>query len=360
MISRLLASFYLFLICSISANAQDIGEIIFGQKPKSDYIGQYKDNHKQKNGMGIQRLKKGSVYIGDFSDGKMSGKGMLFAGQNDLPNIPGTMVYVGHLINGKKERNGVCYAPNGDILYKGRFSDDKPVDVYPQSDPDELSFFTMMEWGDDLYWGEVRQGVPHGAALVMNDDGTLWYGTHEAGEKKGICISIFGEDSWEVGVWENNEYKAFNSSEIVAERRQQYVEARSALRSELRKEFWNAALGLTQSVLNIASEASRNKRGAVDVAAGTATEVDTGARASGGNNASKGDKTTASASSGSESSCGTAWLIESRAYSNYETLLIYHGEDMTADEIKDVREKMKKIRTKWEKRGCPFTQSTLE
>ena len=354
MISRLLVSTSFFFACVFSASAQDLGDIIFGQNSKSDYVGQYKDNHRQKNGMGMQRLKKGSIYIGDFSDGKMSGKGMLFAGQNELPNIPGTMVYVGHLINGKKERSGVCYAPNGDILYKGRFSDDKPIDVYPQSNPDELSFFTMMEWGEDLYWGEVRQGVPHGAALVMKGDGTMWYGTYEAGERNGICISIFGEDSWEVGIWENKEYKAFNSSEIVAERRQQFVEARSALRSELRKDFWDAALGFAQGVMSIAKEVNKNKNGAADVA----VDADSEASASGGS--SKGNKKNAPTASDSQGTCGTAWISDSRTYSNYETQLIYHGEDMTADEIQDVKKKMRGIRMKWEKRGCHFTQSSLE
>ena len=334
--------------------SQGLSDIIFGKQAKSDYIGQYKDNHKKKNGMGIQRLRKGSLYIGDFSDGKMSGKGMLFAGNDELANIPGTVVYVGHLINGKKERSGTCYAANGDILYKGRFMDDKPIDAYPQQSPDELSYFTMLEWGDDIYWGEVTKGTPHGAALVMNEDGSMWYGNFDHGERNGISINIYGEDSWEVGNWNGGKYTAFNSSELVASRRQEFVNARKELRSELRSEFWDVALGLTQSTLNLTTAILKDKNGVSETAGDAAAEDSGTGKSKSGNSKNK------SASGKNQSSCGTAWMSESRVYSDYESQLINHGAEMSASERQGISDKMKNIRLKWEKRGCVLAKSPYE
>ena len=338
----------------LSSHSQELSDIIFGKQAKTDYIGQYKDNHKKKNGMGIQRLRKGSIYIGDFSDGKMSGKGMLFAGADELPNIPGTMVYVGHLVNGKKERSGICYAANGDILYKGRFMDDKPIDTYPQQSPDELSYFTMMEWGEDIYWGEVTQSTPHGAALVMNEDGSMWYGSFDHGNRNGICITIYGEDSWEVGNWNGGKYTAFNSSELVASRRQEFVNARKELRSELRSEFWDVALGLTQSTLNLTTAILKDKHGVSETAGDAAAEN------SGTDKAKTGNSKNKAATGKSQSSCGTAWMSESRVYSDYESQLINHGAEMSASERQGISDKMKSIRLKWEKRGCVLAKSPYE
>lgn len=332
--------------------SQDLSSIIFGKHSKSDYIGQYKDNHKQKNGMGIQRLRKGAIYIGDFSDGKMSGKGMLFAGKDELDNIPGAIVYIGHLINGKKERNGVCYSANGDILYKGRFVDDKPIDAYPQAYPDELTYFTMMEWGEDVYWGEVSQGIPHGSALVMNKDGSMWYGNYDHGEKKGICIIIYGEDSWEVGKWEGGTFTSFNNSDIVANRRKEFVAARKELNARLRSEFWNVALdalSLTATIVNSNNDSSYEG----------SNDTENGSGVGSGTNQSGKIRTNVS-SSKVQSSCGSAWMSDSRVYSNYESQLITHGAEMSASERQSISNKMRSIREKWEKRGCPITKSTLE
>ena len=352
MTNKILSIWFLFFCLISPVKAQDITTLVFGKNAKSNYIGQYKDNHKQKNGMGILRFRKNALYVGDFSDNKMSGKGIIFAGKEELANIPGTSVFVGNLINGKKERNGICYAANGDIIYKGNFINDKPVSTYPQLSPDQLSYFTMLEWGEELYWGEVTQGTPNGSALVMQEDGSFWYGNYVAGEKNGICITIWGEDSWEVGKWENNQYTRFNSSDQVASRRQLFVAAKKALHSELRNQFWDVAMGVTESAMNIAVAVSNAKNRGVDSSAASGDGVSL-------SNPSylRRDKGIVSSS---KSSCGTAWMTESRVYSDYESQLITRIKDMSASDVSSIKEKMRNIRLKWEKRGCIITKSPHE
>ena len=56
--------------------------------------------------------------------------------------------------------------------------------------------------------------------------------------------------------------------------------------------------------------------------------------------------------------CGTAWMSDSRVYSDYETQLIKGGQSLS--DRSSIRSKMKSIRKKWEGRGCPFTKSPHE
>lgn len=51
-------------------------------------------------------------------------------------------------------------------------------------------------------------------------------------------------------------------------------------------------------------------------------------------------------------------MSDSRVYSNYEDQLIKGG--LSDSDYKDIQSKMKRIRLKWENRGCHFTKSPYE
>ena len=66
---------------------------------------------KRKNGYGIERYKDGSIYVGDFSKGKVSGRGMLLTFEKGVSNVKGAVIYIGNWVNGKKQwyRTMECY-----------------------------------------------------------------------------------------------------------------------------------------------------------------------------------------------------------------------------------------------------------
>ena len=340
------------LFCSVISFGQDLGTVIFGTKSKADYIGQYTDNHKIKNGLGIQRYRNGSVYIGDLSQNRLSGKGMLIS-EKGIANAKDAVVYVGSWKSGEKQGKGTCYASNGDIIYQGKFEDDHPVDVYPTLEPEMNNYFTMKDFDGELYWGEVTKGIPNGFGIIVQEDGFLEFGMFDNGQRIGIHMTIYGEDNWEVGKWEENNYTAFNNTEKVVSRRNDFVEARKTFNRQIRNDLWGVAQGLAEvglQTIQIATNSHSTNTAMTD-------ETNDATSVSSQNSSSRKSASTVSSKS---NDCGTAWMSDSRSYSNFETTLIRDGGSLSASDIKDIKNKMKRIRQKWETRGCPFTKSPYE
>lgn len=355
---RIVLFFALFLFCAGISFSQDLGKVIFGAKSKVDYIGQYTDNHKKKNGLGIQRYRNGNVYIGDFSQNILSGKGMLISTKG-IANAQDAVVYVGSWKFGEKHGKGICYAANGDIIYQGKFEHDVPVDTYPTINPDVDNYFTMKEVDNGLYWGEVTCGVPNGFGIMVQEDGSMAFGMFDNGVRTGVHMTIYGEEDWEVGTWENSNYTAFNNTQTVAERRKEHVAARKALNREFWGEFIGIAKGLAETGMDLATQG----KGITSSLTTSGTDNDMAASTSNATSSSAQSSSSRKSNSSSTSKnddCGTAWMSDKRSYSNYESTLIRDAGSLSESDRKSIQNKMKNIRLKWEKRGCPFTKSSYE
>ena len=164
-------------------------------------------------------------------------------------------------------------------------------------------------------------------------------------------MTVYGSDYWEIGEWENGHYSAFNNSEIDASRKNEYKAMQSAIRSELASGMWEVAQGLANTSIQLAEQVYASKGGSVGVADGSTD--------AGGSSSGKSKKSSSSAKK-SDSDYGTAWLTESRAYDDYDSQLVYHGESMSESRIKSIQKKMRDIRKKWEARGCLIPKSSRE
>ena len=149
---RILSFIVAITATAFLASAQtDLASIIFSQAGKKvNYIGQYDDNRRDKNGTGISRDKQGNVYVGDFMRGKFSGYGMLIMANNaSIKDLPGTTIYVGEWIDGKREGKGTCYSHDGDVIYSGLFSENYPVSPYPTPRPAQTRYFSDTNTQDE-------------------------------------------------------------------------------------------------------------------------------------------------------------------------------------------------------------------
>lgn len=115
-----------------------IGKMIYDSK--DEYLGNWKNGKKE--GHGIYTWKNGGKYIGDFKSGKMDGIGVcydnneriIYEGEwkNNLAHGNGTYMwednktYIGEFRHGKKHGYGTFYV-NGEISYQGSWKFDKPV-----------------------------------------------------------------------------------------------------------------------------------------------------------------------------------------------------------------------------------------
>lgn len=351
MLHRIIFSLIAFVITiPIETQAQipDLGELLLKDCP-NNYLGQYADNHKTKNGYGITKVSGGGIYIGDFRSDKYNGKGMMLAGEKSkISNVPDTYAYIGGWLKGKKQGFGKCYATNGDLIYSGRFENDKPIEQYPSQNPDETKYFSMMETDNGYFIGEVSNAQPDGYGIYLQEDGTIWIGSTKEGERHGVGIFIYEPDAWSVVKYSNGAYAEINSSSIYNARRDQYHEVTRRMRAELWSDFLDIVTGLT----NVGSmyAATRNSAGYPNV--GTFTPSDSNVSST----SNKTQKHNSSSKKGND--CGTAWMSDSRVYSDYESQLVRGGQSEA--DIKSIKNKMRQIRTKWQSRGCNITKSPYE
>ena len=345
-------------LCISVLDAKSIGEVLFGSdKPKNNYIGQYADNNRDKTGTGMQLSKNGSLYIGDFINGKYSGYGMLISADGtSSKETPGAMFYVGEWINNKKEGRGACYAPNGDLIYRGNFADNKPVDPYPTPNADETSYFSDIELPYDEYFiGELKNGIPNGFGLFVLTDGMKSIGRVKSGTRYGMSLLIDPTNEWMLVKWGSNGkgYSVLSTTKDFNARREEYAIVKARINAELRESFMELLDDGMKLANNYVEMRQQLQSGSDNL---YSNDTASGSMSS----ASRNSKSGSSSSKGND--CGSAWMSDKRTYSDYESQLVPNGARTATDESdrKRIRSKMRQIREKWEKRGCPFTKSPYE
>jgi hypothetical protein len=256
---------------AFSLDAQDLASIIFGDI-KGNYIGQYNYNGKRKNGFGVERYKNGAIYMGDFSDDNITGRGMMISLDKEISisGISGTAVYIGSWLKGKKNGRGICYDKTGKVIFEGRFADDKPSE---KAATPSGKLFCISEIGDDVYFGEVANNTQDGLGFTVQSDGCMVYGLIKDGVRQSIGMIIHDTDDWEVGRWTDGNFVPLTNSNISSQNIATHKADTKEYRKETRKELKAAASCFGQAALSIASMATGNVNGASgDVASGGSTE----------------------------------------------------------------------------------------
>lgn len=268
---KVLLTCLLFFFVSQAICAQDISEILFGEGNKHDYIGQYNYDGKRKNGFGVQRQKNGSLYVGDFSEDNISGRGMLISNIKGISNVPGAVVYVGGWYKGKKSGKGTCYDADGNIVYKGRFEKDKPVGESIETLSQHN--FGMFNWDGDLYLGEMADGSPDGLGLTVKDDGSVIYCNTRAGIRQGIGMIVYSPEIWDVGKWTDGVFKTIENSQVANSNLAEFRAANKAANREIRRQLWGAVSNFAQAGLAVAEITNgANKEEPIGTTATSATD----------------------------------------------------------------------------------------
>lgn len=239
----------LLLVC-LPMPAQTLSDVLFGKGNKRSYMGQYNYNGKRKNGFGIERYRNGSVYVGDFSEDVVAGRGMIIMNGKDIPGVPRAIVYIGSWRDGKKSGKGTCYDIHGNLIYEGRFANDKPTESFGTVSVESPKRFSIQELDKTLYLGEMTGDTPDGFGLMLQDDGSIIYGTMRNGVRQGIGMTFYTPELWEVGQWTDGEYRPFNNSQIAETSLQEFKSSMKEWRKEMRGELLGAAENFTQAALN--------------------------------------------------------------------------------------------------------------
>lgn len=358
----------ILIVSAIPMQAQDLSEVLFRSAgKKTEYIGQYHDNGKDRNGTGMRRYKNGNVYVGDVIHGKPSGLGMMVVGKKgDIKNAPGAVVYVGDWLNNKKEGHGACYSADGELIYDGIFADDAPVNPYPTIHVDASKYFSDMELSNgEFYFGQVTGTKPDGFGVYVLTDGTIAITRVKRGVRTGLGLLLAGEDNWMQVKWDGNmSYNVISSTKDYNTRKEQYNIAQAKINAELRNSFLELAnegvqlMSQYQSLKNSGSETSTS-----DSFDGSSPYGSGAGNGSGyGSGSKKGSSGHTSKANSKKNDCGTAWMSASTTYGDYETQLVPNGpRSATNKSDRDhIRSKMKALRLKWESRGCHIGKSPYE
>lgn len=153
-----------------------------------------------KNGYGTCLFPSGSRYVGDFKDGKISGKGILYFSNKDK--------YIGHWENQYRQGEGRMIFANGDE-YFGNFEKSK-FEGYGE----------MLYASGNSYEGQWLDNKPHGNGTFLFSNGDRYEGEMIKGQFQGEGIMFYADGSKYKGGWYKNKmhgrgYLAFSDGEVV-------------------------------------------------------------------------------------------------------------------------------------------------
>ena len=353
---------FFFLIClTLAVSAQDwlnevfskSFEVVHEKNKNSWYKGQI--IKKQQNGMGLLKLKDGSLYIGDFLKGNISGYGMLLLPEGSfMPYCDSCTVYIGNWRDGKKSGMGTCYARNGDVIYSGKFANDKPAEPYPSANNHSSKYFSLLKADNgDMSLGELREGCFNGYCVTVWANGDLYIGNSRNGLRKGIGLYLMYDGEWQVLNFSDEDYTVVSSSGKYRNIDVANKQTNRQLWGTVVSSFSAAALSAAELAGNIKTIKQEN------------SSVETVNSENISDHQTTSSSTKSPADSRNPASAGTALSTDRNIYSKYETQLIQmrtypERYPNYASEYKNISSKMQQIRAKWQSRGYTITKSPYE
>lgn len=338
------------LYSSFCVHSQNIADVFFPENDIS-YYGQTGTNGKEYNGMGILKFNKSGIYAGDFSRGKFHGKGIqINPTDQPIKNCYDGCIYVGKWFRGKKEGYGILYNNIGELIYKGEFSNDKPIEQF-LSAPDSIQRFSITEINGELFVGETINNIPNGIGIFLDDTGYTLCNVKN-GSKYGVGILIIPPKNWGVFNIEDGLYYPIAFSHEQDARREKFKINQEKERMELINTFANLLVEGSQIISEMHETINPSS---ASYSEDTYNSSSSNSGSSKNNKQQKNKKNSLSDQSNYNSDKAT--------YSRYDSMLsaAFAGNREASDsEIKNWQSKMKKLRKKWEAKGKDFPHSSNE
>lgn len=192
-------------------------EYVTESHSNGSYKGQVRNG--DQDGLGMYAWENGSLYIGEWSSGKMDGYGVYICGEKGtLSNYPGCKYYCGNFSNGVISGVGKCYDELGKCIYVGFFDKGMPVYGFAVNGDtnhyklSSLCQFKCLEDKDALYVGETRNGEKQGRGIDFLKNGDLLYAEWNSGARDGydLYLDYSGGTHTEAPI--ANDLKMFNIS----------------------------------------------------------------------------------------------------------------------------------------------------
>ena len=272
------------------------------------------------------------------------------------------------MVNGKKYGNGRLYNKSGQLIYDGRFENDKPCGQLTTY-PDTLRKFSFLEFKHDdeseIYVGEVASSLPNGFGIYYDDECFTIVESKE-GIQYGLGLMLFPSVGWATFKVEDGLYTELDNSANLSNRRERRREERRKARQDLLNAFGDFANGMAQVASNV--QQIQNYGNGTSSYGSASTSEESGSFSM---NVSSGNDHAGTAAQASSSTNGNKYNLgeqqsyntDKQTWSNYDGMLsahFYGGRSATRNEIKQWQQKMKDLRTKWKAKGKSFPDSSNE
>lgn len=162
-----------------------------------------------RSGYGCYGWVNGDIYIGGGWNVSRNGIGIYIIGppKSEIRNCSGCKYFVGKFDSDKKSGKGTCYDENGNLIYYGEFSDDKPTGTYPSKGSNLVNYkFECINYpSGNKYVGETYYGKRHGKGIFIWKTGDCWYGEWTDGERDGYGVYLGIDGTVTRGKWKGDD-----------------------------------------------------------------------------------------------------------------------------------------------------------
>ena len=196
------------------------------------------------NGKGKYKFENGSIYTGQFSDGKLNGKGTMVYHSSDK--------YTGMWEDNKKNGGGKFERANGNV-YEGKFVDGKLNGkgrlIYKSKDRYVGTFVENVPNGQgkiyfkngNKYDGDVVSGKMHGEGSMIYKNGNFYKGQWKDNKKHGAGFYQFASGKHIEGVWVEGKR---DKSKNVKKPDPSFGEVKSQVLKDCTRQFCNKEEGI--------------------------------------------------------------------------------------------------------------------
>lgn len=268
------------------------------------------------------------------------------------------------MVKREKYGNGRLYNKSGQLIYDGRFENDKPCGQLTTY-PDTLRNFSFLEFKHDdeseIYVGEVASSLPNGFGIYYDDE-CFTIVESKDGTQYGLGLMLFPSAGWATFKVEDGLYTELDNSANLSNRRERRREERRKARQDLLNAFADFANGMAQVASNV-QQIQNNGSGASYGGTSTGMESGTFSMDTSSDNVDKG--TYSSSANGNKYNLGEqqSYNTDKQTWSNYDGMLsahFYGSRSASRIEIQQWQKKMKDLRAKWKAKGKSFPDSSNE
>lgn len=300
------------------------------------------------SGLGIWQSKEKGLYFGDFENGKVTGRGVYIAPKgSNITNCNVASIYVGKFSNGKKQGKGRCYNSDGELIYEGEFSLDKPNGTYPSTELNNIKYFAEIPNDNYTFFGEIEGTEANGKGILILNNLDVVISDFKDSNRNGLGLYLKADGNWILEKYNGDDCAYISSSS-------EYLQLKKVADANFK-----SALSVAFDYLGQATAKTGDIVAYAQSIKGQSQSPNVYHDASVNNDPTQSNRNNASSGSKYSMSEQNSYNSDKSTYAKYDSLLAQYfsgNREGSVSEMRDYQRKMKALREKWESKGKTWTK----